>query len=189
MPGFISFRVILVIFIGIAIVYLISSGAYQPQTLIELREYIQTKGWIGPIVFIISFSILQPIGMGAHGFIIASSLIWPIHLAFTYSLIGATLAAVFAFWFARYVGYQWVQNRLPDKLRVYEKRLVENQFRSMLIMRLLFFTFAPMQLMFGVTRVQFPTFLITTVLGISPLILIEVWLGGTLFEWLMNLNA
>ena len=66
MPGFISFRVILVIFIGIAIVYLISSGAYQPQTLIELREYIQTKGWIGPIVFIISFSILQPIGMGAH---------------------------------------------------------------------------------------------------------------------------
>ena len=73
MPGFVSLKIILVICVALTIVYLVSSGAYQPQTLIELREFVQSKGWLGPIIFVTCFAVLQPIGAGAHGFIIASS--------------------------------------------------------------------------------------------------------------------
>ena len=167
-------------------IYLVGTGAYSKESLHQLREAIQSQQLLGPVIFILSFALLQPLGFGSHGFILASAVIWPTHLAFTFSLIGATIAGIIAFWFARFVGYEWVQRRIPDKLKMFEQQLVEKEFQSILLMRLIFFTFAPMQLMFGVTRVRFNVYLMATILGISPLIFIEVWLGATVFDWIVG---
>ena len=172
-------------FIGF-IIYLISSGSYDPQVFVQGRDYIQGQELYGPLLYIAAFALLQPVGFGSHGFIFAAAFLWPPYQGFLYALTGATAAAIVAFYFSRYVGYEWVQARLPAKLRNYEQRLVDHQFRTMLVMRLLFFTFAPMQFMFGVSRVGFPKYLLTTILGITPLIAIETWLGSSVFHWLLD---
>ena len=183
-----NLKIFLILMIFVAMAYLVSSDAYSPEMLLKIRESIQSQKLLGPLIFIGFFIALQPFGIGSHGFILASAVIWPWHLAFVYSLVGATLAGVVSFWFARFVGYDWVQSRIPAKIMIFEKKLVENQFRNIFVMRIIFFTFAPMQLMFGVTRVDFKVYLLATVLGISPLIFLEVWFGASLFDWILGLN-
>ena len=179
-------KAILVLAVFATFVYLFATDSYSPEAILEIRETIQSQKILGPLIFIGFFTILQPFGIGSHGFILASAVIWPWHLAFVYSLVGATLAGVVSFWFARFVGYNWVQNHIPAKVMIFEKKLVEKQFRNIFVMRIIFFTFAPMQLMFGVTRVDFKVYLLATLLGISPLIFLEVWFGASLFDWLVG---
>ena len=168
---------------ALAIVYMIASGAYSPEAILSFREVIQSEKVLGPLLFIVFFMLFQPLGVASHGLILLSAAIWPWPQAFIYSVLGATLAGVLSFFFARYVGYEWVQRHLPEKIRRLEDKLVENQFRNIFLMRLLLFTFAPMQFMFGISKANFRVFLVASILGISPLIFLEAWFGSSLFDW------
>jgi uncharacterized membrane protein YdjX (TVP38/TMEM64 family) len=53
-------------------------------------------------------------------------------------------------------------------------------------LRLLFFTFGPMQFMLGVSRVRFLPFVTASALGVLPLIVLEVIVGGNLAAWLFG---
>lgn len=162
-------------------------GHQQGVTPMMVRNMLHASGSLGVVVFITAFALLQPIGVAAHIWVIAASLVWPKPLAFTISWLGAMLAGCVAFWFARYVGKDWVQARLPPRLYPFDEQLANHGFRTVLLMRLAFFTFGPMQLMFGVSRVSFPSFLAASAIGLTPLIAAETWLGGSLIDWLTTL--
>jgi len=152
--------------------------------LAEGQAWLRQAGAWGLLAFVAAFALLQPLGLAAHVFIVAAALVWTPWVALLASWSGAVLAGCVAFGFARYVGRQWVQDRLPPRLRKWDEQLAERGFRTVLTMRLLLFTFGPMQLMFGVSRVGFGAFVAGSALGLLPMIAAETWVGGSIVAWL-----
>lgn len=174
---------LLLVLVYLALIVAVFSMDLDPE---EVRERLRSSGAWGPIVFVAAFAALQPLGVASHAFIIAAALIWNPWFAFSLSWIGAVAAGCVAFAFARYVGREWVQDRLPPKLEGYDERLAERGFRTVLLMRLGLFTFGPMQLLFGVSRVRFVPFVLASIVGLVPWIALETWFGGNLVEWLLG---
>jgi uncharacterized membrane protein YdjX (TVP38/TMEM64 family) len=152
--------------------------------LAEGQAWLRQAGLLGLLAFVAAFALLQPLGVAAHVFIVVAAVVWAPWVALLASWSGAVLAGCVAFGFARYVGREWVQDRLPPRLRVWDERLAVRGFRTVLTMRLLLFTFGPMQLMFGVSRVGFLAFVAGSALGLLPMIAAETWVGGSVVEWL-----
>lgn len=166
-----------------AVVWVLVSGAYEGVSPQSLKTALLESGPWGPLVFVAAFALLQPFGFAAHVFIIGASLVWPPWVSLALSWAGALGAGCVAFGFARYMGRGWVQKRLPEKLAKYDERLATHGFRTVLIMRLMLFTFGPMQLMFGVSRVRFVPFVLGSALGLIPMLAIETFLGANVVDW------
>jgi uncharacterized membrane protein YdjX (TVP38/TMEM64 family) len=149
-----------------------------------IRAWLQASGIWGPILFVVAFALLQPLGLSAHVFILAASLVWHPVLALALSWAGTIAGGCVAFVFARFVGHQWVQARIPERLRRYDEALQTSGFRTVLVLRLLLFSFGPMQLMLGVSKVRFLPFLAGTALGVLPLVAAETLLGASIVDWL-----
>lgn len=169
-----------------AVIGLLVSGVLEGLSPEGVRARLLESGAWGPALFVIAFALLQPFGFAAHVFIIGASLVWPPVLAFVLSWTGAVLAGCVAFAFARGMGRQWVQQRLPERLAAYDERLAQHGLRTVLLMRLTLFTFGPMQLMFGVSRVRFVPFLLGSAIGLVPMIALESWLGGNVLDALLG---
>lgn len=175
-------RVVVGLALLAAVIGVLVSGVFEGLSPESIRARLLESGPWGPLAFVLAFALLQPFGAAAHVFIVGSSLVWPPVVAFVLSWVGALAAGCVAFVFARYMGRSWVQPRLPDRLAAYDARLAERGFRTVLIMRLLLFTFGPMQLMFGVSRVRFVPFLLASAVGLMPMIAVEIGLGASALE-------
>ena len=170
----------------VAAIAVLVSGVYKGVSPDSVRTALLDSAPWGPLLFVAAFALLQPFGFAAHVFIIGASLVWPPWFAFFLSWAGAVGAGCVAFAFARYMGRDWVQKRLPDKLAKYDERLANHGFRTVLVMRLALFTFGPMQWMFGISRVRFVPFVLGSALGLVPMLALETWLGGNVVEWLLG---
>jgi len=148
------------------------------------RAWLRASGGWGLLAFVAAFALLQPVGAASHLFIVSAALVWDPGVALVASWVGALAAGSVAFGFARTVGRDWVQRRLPPKLAGWDARLAKNGFRTVVLMRLLLFTFGPMQLLFGVSRVRYGSFLAASALGLLPMIAVETLLGSTAVTWL-----
>lgn len=167
------------------VVALLLSDVHRSLSPSGIREWLLSSEPWGPLLFLLAFALLQPFGLSAHVFIVGASLVWPPFVAMGLSLAGALLASTFAFWFARWMGREWVQSKLPARLHRWDERLATQGFRTVLVMRLLLFTFGPMQLMLGVSKVRFVPFLVASALGMLPIIALESFVGAGLVEWLL----
>jgi uncharacterized membrane protein YdjX (TVP38/TMEM64 family) len=174
-----------VAFLAAAIAVLFG-GVSEDVDAAEIRAWLQASGVWGPIVFLLAFAVLQPVGLSSHVFILAASLVWHPVLAFALSWAGTIVGGCVAFAFARFVGHEWVQERLPERLKRYDHALATRGFRTVLVLRLLFFTFGPMQLMLGVSKVRFGPFVAATALGVLPLVAAETLLGANLVGWIFG---
>lgn len=168
------------------IVALLLSGVHGDLSPAELKQVLLDSGPWGPIGFVVAFSLLQPLGFAAHVFIISGSLVWGPLVGFSLSWLGALGAGAAAYWFARYMGRAWVQSKMPAKLLKFDERLAKNGFRTVLVMRLMLFTFGPMQLMLGVSSVRFWPFMAASAIGLVPMLALESWLGSGVVTWLFS---
>jgi uncharacterized membrane protein YdjX (TVP38/TMEM64 family) len=158
-------------------------GALSPAIL---KTRLLAAGPWGPVAFVVAYAALQPFGFSSHAFIVAASLVWSPESGIALSWLGTLAASSVAFGFARWMGQEWVQRRLPPRLRRWDDALATRGFRTVLVMRLLLFTFGPMQLMLGVSAVRFVPFLAATALGVLPLIVVESYAGAGLVAWLLG---
>jgi uncharacterized membrane protein YdjX (TVP38/TMEM64 family) len=170
-------------FLGLVLVVLFG-GFHENLDADRVRAWLLASGVWGPILFLVAFALLQPVGVSAHVFILAASFVWPPAVALGLSWTGTVAAGCVAFAFARFVGHQWVQRRLPRRLHGYDEALATHGFRTVLLLRLMFFTFGPMQLMLGVSKVRFGPFVLGTALGVLPMITAETLLGANIVDLL-----
>ncbi len=161
------------------------SGAFDdPERTVA---FIRSAGAWGVLVYLAAFAFLQPFGISGHVFTLAAGAIWGASFgAFGLALLGAVGASCVSFAYARYVAYEWVQKRVPERARKYEKWIVERGLVGMIVFRVLTFTWPPTQLLIGTLRVRFGTMLLGTTLGFAPAIAIDVFLGGRIWAWLVQ---
>ena len=137
------------------------------------------------LAFVGLYALLQPLGVRSVFFLLGAPLIWaPVH-AVLWSWIGAVVASVIAFGFARFVARDWAQGRAPERVRKLDDRLEQDGFRVVTLLRLVFYTTPALQFALGISRVRFRPFLLGTIVGVLPFTLLMTLFGAQLstFFW------
>lgn len=165
------------------VIGLLASGALDTFSLERTTELIRRSGPWGVVVYLLAFAFLQPLGLSGNVFTVAAGLIWPTWLALLLALLGAFGSAMVNVAFARYVAYDWVQARIPPRLRRYERWLSERGVWGVIAFRAATFTLHPAQLLIGVMQIPLRRLVPGTVIGFVPAVVMGVVLGGQALRW------
>jgi uncharacterized membrane protein YdjX (TVP38/TMEM64 family) len=144
-------------------------------------------GW-GFVVFVVAYTVLQPFGVPGTVFIVAAPLIWPWPTAFALSMLGTMCASVVGFSFARFVARDWIAARIPERFRKYDDALATRAFRTVVVLRLIFWMPQVLHSFLGVSKVRFWTHFWGSLLGYVPPLLLVSYLGSDLFDAQGNLG-
>jgi uncharacterized membrane protein YdjX (TVP38/TMEM64 family) len=95
-------------------------------------------------------------------------------------------ASAVGFAFARFVARDWVAARLPKRLRAYDERLARSGLRTVIVLRLVFFLLPASHWLLGLSQVRFGEYMLGTLVGALPGIVLMTYLGGGLVAWLLE---
>jgi len=178
------FRVSLVGCVLAVLVWVCSSGVLANLDVEGVRAAIQGLGGWGIAGFLFALSVFQPMHISIYLFMGAAVLVWGPWWGGLLTWIGSMGSAATTFGFARYVARDQVQARLPDRFRAMDARLEHGGLKAVILLRLVFFTTPALQLMFGVSRVDFRTYMVGTAIGLVPMLVLSVAVGNGLKAWL-----
>jgi uncharacterized membrane protein YdjX (TVP38/TMEM64 family) len=154
------------------------SGALAEVTDPErVRAFLTERGPLGPLLWTLAFSFLQPFGMPGAAFLIPASLVWPPALAIPLGVAGSTGAGFVAFVLARWIGREVLMERLPENVRKRTAPAREHGFRTALAVRLALFLFPPAHWALAISGIRLVPFLLGSAVGFLPWVV--VWVFGT----------
>jgi uncharacterized membrane protein YdjX (TVP38/TMEM64 family) len=166
------------------VAWVYTSGAYEQFDPATMRIWFRDAGPWGSVLFIAAYSLLQPFGLNGLVFLLSAPLIWTPTEAFLLNWAGTVGTGLFSFFGARLVARDWIQKRLPQRFRRFDDRLCTHGFRTVFLLRLIFYTTPTVQWGLGVSRVSFAPFLVGTVLGVAPFTLLTTLLGVRVAAWI-----
>jgi len=142
----------------------------------RVEELLTESGPWGPLLFIVAFVALQPFSLPGALLIIPGTFVWPWWQVAIYSLAGGMLASTIGFVLARWLAQDWVEKRLPQRLRPWEQRLAEHGLTATIALRLVTGYAPAADWLLGVSRVNVRDFLIGTLIGLGPTTtLMAIW--------------
>lgn len=155
-------------------------GVVDPDHLLDL---IRDAGPYAPLVFIGLF-IFSP-GIPASGLAIASGAIFGFTWGVIYSVIGAILATIPPFWFARLLGRKPLDKLLSKvggsvetHVEKFQVSVEKHGWRYVAMCRLIpLFPFSLLNLVFGLTRISFWTYFLTSAVFVIPGMCAFVYIG------------
>ncbi len=177
------FRLILLAVILAIAAFGYFSGLYQYLAPDRLRTLLTEAGVWGPVIIVTLFSLLEPFGVPGIIFLLAAATLWPFWLALLVNCLGATGAGMIGFAFARYLGRDWVEGRMPERLRIWDERLSEKGLPAVILFRLIFFLNPASHWALGLSRVPAPTAFFGTLIGFVPAITLWTYFGAEILVW------
>lgn len=177
-------KIALLIGVSVVVVALFASGTLDGFSLERTVATIRAYGAWGVLVYLLAFTFLQPLGPSGHLFTVVAGLVWPVWLALPLALVGALGSAAMNVAFARYVAFDWVQARIPPRVRRGQKWVTERGLLGVILFRLATFTMHPAQLLMGVIPMPLSRLFVGTALGFAPSVAAGVLLGGEVTRWL-----
>lgn len=134
-----------------ALIYFLA-GPMQNADMDAVRAEVEAMGALGILIYLVAFTILQPVGVSSHFFCFSAAMIWGFPEAFFLTWLGGTFATIGTFTFARYMARDFIEARIPARFRGIQKKLAASSFRTVLILRALFWCAPPIGLALGVSR-------------------------------------
>ena len=177
-------KIALAAVVASVIAWVYASGAYEQFDPATMRVWFQDAGAWGGLLFIAAYSLLQPFGVNGLVFLLSAPLIWSPTEAFLLNWAGTIGTGLFSFSGGRFVARDWVQKRLPQRIRRFDDRLRTHGFRTVFLLRIIFYTTPTVQWALGVSRVSFVPFLAATVLGVAPFTLMTTLVGIRVAAWI-----
>jgi uncharacterized membrane protein YdjX (TVP38/TMEM64 family) len=176
-------RVALVLLVGLGLLVAWRSGALaRVGDVRALTKSVADRGLTGQLMFLAAYTLLQPFGVPGTVFVVAAPLIWPWPVAFALSMAGTMAASVVGFAFARFVARDWLAPRVPAWLRRYDAALEAHGFRTVFLLRLLFWMPQALHTFLGLSRVSFATHFWGSLLGYAPPLLAVSYFGSQLID-------
>ena len=176
---------------AIALTLLLSSRTRQsiaplldPQTLTGVFAHTESTAF--PIrsisLFLAAHIVANAIGIPGTVFVIVGGAVYGLWWGTVWSVIGATLGAIAAFWLARYFLHDWFATRF--KYNVYVQKISHTLCKNGLscVLTIRFSPMSPFNLVnfaLGLTPVSVRNYALGTLIGIIPGTLIYTWLGVT----------
>ncbi len=149
----------------------------------RVRSLLTESGAWGPVLYVASFALIEPLGAPGIIFIIPASFVWPLSVAFALSWIASVCAGIVGFSFARWVARDFVQRHLPDRFRRFDHQIAERPLLAVIVVRLVFFLAPPAHWVLGVSRVPLGTFVMGTAIGFAPGVALMTVAGPALVEF------
>ena len=142
--------------------------------------------WYGPIAFILAFALGCVFAIPASIFVIAAGVIWGFGLGYAYSMVGAVLGATASFVIGRFIG-EGVLERFGRVGRMVRKQVDHAGFWSLIVLRNIpGIPFAVLNYGAGVARLRVRDYVASTIIGITPSILVFVYCADALFNGSMS---
>jgi len=148
----------------------------------SLAQMLVGAGAWGYFAFVLAYALLQPFGVPGTVFIVAAPLIWPWQTAFGLSLVGTMAASVIGFSFARFMARDFVAARIPARFRKYDEALKRNAFRTVFLLRLIFWMPQVLHSFLGVSKVPFWTHFWASLLGYVPPLFLISFFGAEMID-------
>lgn len=147
-----------------------------------LGSLLATLGIWAPLVYFVLKTIFTVIGVPATILTVISGAAFGVAWGSVYSIVGATIGSVGAFWIGRYLARDWAQAKFSEggKLAQLDAGLKQNALWYVLSTRLTpLFPFNIVNTLFGLTSVSVKDYTLGTFFGIIPGTIVYVWLGAS----------
>ncbi len=154
-----------------------------------LAKNLVAMGVWGYVAFVVSYTVFQPFGVPGTVFVVAAPLIWPWPTAFALSMIGTMGASVVGFSFVRFVARDWVAKRIPARFEKYSAALERNAFRTVVMLRMIFWMPQALHAFLAVSKVRFSTHFWGSLVGYVPPLLLMSYLGSQMFDEAGHIQA
>lgn len=171
---------LLTLFISLTFVILLYPKLQHPALL---KAFVSQWGWISIFVdmFIITLLMLFPV----VPFVLIAGvniILYGSVGGFLLSLCGSMLGASLGFWLARTLGQEWAQPKVAE-LGKWGAHIQKNSFSIVLISRLIpILPSAAVNYAAGLSLMTYPTFLLATLIGKTPMIVWESWVGHSFWR-------
>jgi len=168
-------RIILLLIVTSGIV---TALIFRDQLSVEqLTAWVRQLGWLAPLVFIACYAIATVFFLPGLLFTLAGGVLFGPLYGTLYNLVGATIGATLAFLTARYIAYDWVTQRIGNRLQQLVKGVEEEGWRFVAFVRLVpLIPFNLLNYALGLTRLRLSHYIITSFIFMAP--------GGAAYTYL-----
>ncbi|MBY6795155.1 TVP38/TMEM64 family protein [Clostridium botulinum] len=170
--------IILVILLAFLIYFLRNTILAKDVSAVSIKEYINSYGAIAPIIYIILFTLV-PLTLFPDSILaIAGGMAFGMVEGSVYTIIGAVCGASLSFYIARFLGRTVVEKLIRGKGKWFEDGVEKNGFLVVFILRLI--PLVPFDIISygtGLSKIKFKDFVLATIVGIIPGILVFINLG------------
>jgi len=150
----------------------------------QVREYIESYGVLGPIVFMLFYVLVIVLIIPNTPFTLLAGIMFGLLHGFIYTLVATTVGAIIAFYIAKYIGLNWVRKLIKyrsKKIEIYNEKIRANGFLTVFLTRITpFMPFKMANYMFGLSKIRTKDYILGTFLGKMPEFFIFAYLGASL---------
>ena len=166
---------ILIVIIG-SVIYKLFSMDINAN---DIQSYVSSFGKLAPLVYIVMFALV-PLTLFPDSILaIGGGLIFGLWKGYVYTLIGALIGASLSFYISRKLGRNFVKKLTKEKLDNVESMINSKGFFVVLILRLIpLFPFDIISYGAGLTSIKYRDFLLATIIGTIPGILVFTNIGA-----------
>lgn len=149
-------------------IYAVRTGTSPLATLRQLVDFLSGSAW-GPLIFI-GLYVLRPLFLFSAGLLtIAAGVLFGPLFGIIYTIVGSNLGASLAYLIGRFFGSEVIEAEgKTGGIQGYIKRMRENSFETVFIMRLVFLPYDLVNYLAGFLRINYGAFILATVLGSLP---------------------
>ena len=97
--------------------------SFSVDGLHNFRAWVQSLGWLGPLVFVLLVVIRLFIGLSSHLILILGGLVFGLAGGMIWGTLGLIVSALMLFLVASQLSGDWVQRRFGDQFKNVEKRI------------------------------------------------------------------
>ncbi|MDU6114483.1 MAG: TVP38/TMEM64 family protein [Paeniclostridium sordellii] len=145
----------------------------------DIQDYVSSFGRLAPLVYIIMFALV-PLTLFPDSILaIGGGVVFGLFKGYIYTLIGALIGATISFYISRKLGRAFVKKLTKEKLDNIEELINSKGFFIVLILRLVpLFPFDIISYGSGLTSIKYKDFLLATIIGTIPGILVFTNIGA-----------
>ena len=148
--------------------YAYVNGLTVDQAVQQLVDVLQSP--IGPVIFVLIYAIRPLLFFSAAVITIAGGSLYGPIWGTIIVIIAGNISAWVAFWVGRFFGEGIIKesNDADGLVQTYARRLRQNSFETVLIMRLIFLPYDLVNYLCGFLRIDFKAFVLATFIGNIP---------------------
>jgi uncharacterized membrane protein YdjX (TVP38/TMEM64 family) len=155
----------------------------EPHVLAAL---VDGRGWQGFMLFAALFVLGGALGIPPAIFVVAAGLLWSFPAALHISFLGGMAAAGLGFLLSRYVARDFFAAHIPKRISRFGNSSQSSGIKTVVLLRLVFYLFPPVNWMLGLSRIRFCTYLLGSMLGALPGTIVYVFIGDGGIPWLVS---
>ncbi|MBP1750810.1 MAG: protein of unknown function cysteine-rich region domain protein, partial [Deltaproteobacteria bacterium] len=188
LPGksaFMKFLIFLA-FLAAVIVAVRATGASRYLEQEALRTMIAGYGALAPIIYMLIYAIAPSLFLPGLPITIVGGILFGPFWGIVYTIIGSTVGACAAFLVSRYLAREWVEQRLRSpRWRRLDQAVERHGWRVVAFTRLIpLFPFNLLNYAFGLTKIHFGHYAITTFLAMLPACIAFIVFSSSLLDLL-----